>query len=204
MKSISTWIGVAALCVSATLTGCSSGDSAGTERAAEGLSQDASQGLDQAITGSQKTMISVENQVVLPDGSPTTMTWRVSKTQNAFWDGSSRPDHVPPQGFQGLTQASGSGPYQARAEVNDTDFSLTKPNFTLTPTIDIEGETIALEPLLMIYGYNGWELVLKDQTIYGCGTTKFQAQTSRGPLSYEITGTCPSLQPKFVIASVAG
>lgn len=204
MKTISTWIGVAALSVSVVLTGCSGGDPSGTERAAEAPSQDASQDLDQAVTGSQRTIISVENQVVLPDGSPTTMTWRVTQTRNTFWDGSSRPDHAPPQGFQGLVQEAGSGSYQARAEVNDTEFSLTKPNFTLTPTIDIKGETIALEPLLMIYGYNGWELVLKDQTVYGCGTTKFQAQTSSGPLSYEITGTCPSLQPTFVIASVAG
>lgn len=204
MKPVSTWIVVPVLSVTLALAGCSGGTSESTERAAEAPSEETAQDLDPAVTSSQKTMISLDNQVTLPDGSPTTMTWRVTKTENKFWDGASRPDHVPPQGFEGLVQVAGSGPYQARAEVNDTEFSLTKPNFTLTPTIDVDGETIALEPLLVIYGYNGWELVLENQTVYGCGkSSQFEAQTPRGQLSYEIAGTCRSLQPKFVIASVA-
>jgi hypothetical protein len=106
---------------------------------------------DQVVGSSQKTVISVDNQLTLPDGSPATVTGQVTGTQNRFWDGSSRPDHAPPQGFQGLVQEYGSAPYRARAEVSDN--SRTKRSvFYLAPSVTVENQAVALEPLLMVYG----------------------------------------------------
>jgi hypothetical protein len=182
-------------------SGCSSDNASAPERAAEAPVGDVGDDVEQAVGNSQKTMISVDNQLTLPDGSPAAITWQVSGTQNSFWDGSSRPDHAPPQGFQGLVQESGSGPYRARAEVNDSSFTK-RVVFYLTPTITVEDQAVALEPMLMVYGSEGWEMALKNETIYGCrDAQKFQAQTPGGQLDYEIIGTCPSLNPSFVIKS---
>jgi len=196
-------IGAVALSLTAVLSGCSSENAGSPERAAEALSEEAAQDGEQAVGSSQKTMISVDNQLTLPDGSPVTVTWQVSGTQNSFWDGSSRPDHAPPQGFQGLVQESGSGPYRARAEVNDS--SLTKRVvFYLTPSVTVDDQTVALEPLLMVYGTQGWEMALKNETEYGCRTpSEFQAQTPRGEVVYQIIGKCPSLEPSFTLKSVS-
>ena len=195
--------GVLVLSSTAVLGGCSSQGSSDAERAAEATTVESPEDQGQAVTSSKKTKISVDNQLVPPDGTPATVTWQVTETENSYWDGSSRPNHAPPQGFQGLVQESGSGAYQARVEVNDTEFSRKKPNFRLTPSISVNNEVIALEPLVMVYDYYGWVFLLKNRTVYGSLTSPtFTAQTSRGELDYQIIATCPSLEPRFVIKSV--
>lgn len=62
-----------------------------------------------------------------------------------MWDGSSRPDHVPPNGLAGLLQDAPST-YTTRLEVNQ---SLGAPlaRFDLTPVITVDGQAIELFPL---------------------------------------------------------
>jgi hypothetical protein len=188
--------------LTALIAGCSSDASVSPERAAEAPAEEAVGDLDQSVGSSQRTMISVDNQLTLPDGSPASVTWQVTGTQNSFWDGSSRPDHAPPQGFQGLVQEAGSGPYRARAEVVDNS-PTKRPVFFLTPSVTVENQGVALEPLLMVYGSEGWEMALKNETVYGCGTSStFTAQTPRGELAYQIIGKCPSLEPSFILKAV--
>lgn len=209
MKSHSRSLSVGALLLSLTalIAGCSSDASVSPERAAEApaegaVADEAVGDLDQSVGSSKRTMISVDNQLTFPDGSPASVTWKVTGTENSFWDGSSRPDHAPPQGFQGLVQEAGSGPYRARAEVADN--SLTKrPVFYLTPSVTVENQAVALEPLLMVYGSEGWEMALENETVYGCGTSPtFTAQTPDGEISYQIIGKCPSLEPSFTLKAV--
>lgn len=194
-------IGAVALSLTAVLAGCSSENSALPERAAQAPDEDMAESADQMVGSSQRTMISVDNQLALPDGSPAKVTWRVTGTQNSFWDGSSRPDHAPPQGFQGLVQEAGSGPYRARAEVSDNSFTK-RPVFYLTPSVIVDEQAVELEPLLLVYGSVGWEMALQNETVYGCGTSpEFTAQTSSGELTYQVIGKCPSLEPSFTLKS---
>lgn len=160
---------------------------------------------DTPVQGSTRSFLKLENDLALPDGTPLVVTWRVSGTQNKFWDGSSRPDKAPPQGFQGLEQPSGSGPYEVRAEVADQGmFSTDKPNFTLTPTVKVGQQEIALESWLLVYTYDRWQMVMDKQSINGCRTTPtFTLNTPAGPLSYEVTGSCKSPTSSFVITPIS-
>lgn len=159
------------------------------------------------VTSSKATYMTLTNALTLADGTPMTVTWRVSDTRNEFWDGSSRADHAPPQGLQGLVQASNSGPYTTRLEVNDNTFTSTKPNFTLTPIISIDGQEVSLQPMLMVFTYSFWQMVLNNGTPDvrdGCRSLPpLTAQTPRGPLTYTIEGKCADPTSSFSLRSVS-
>jgi hypothetical protein len=144
-----------------------------------------------AVQGSTAAYITLANELTLPDGTPVSVTWQVTDTKNEFWDGSSRPDHAPPQGLQGLVQASGSGEYKVRTEVADQWGIFTEnPNFTLTPVIEVDGQRVVLDPWLLVY-LGGWQLLLDNQEVDGCRTApSFTASTPQGELRYLISGTC--------------
>jgi hypothetical protein len=156
--------------------------------------------------GSTKAVyITLDNELALADGTPVTITWKVSKTENKFWDGASRPDNSPPQGLQGLVQTSGSGPYKVRTEVN-TSLFYDNPNFTLTPIVEVDGQQISLEPWLLISLGGEWQLFLGgsnlDDNIDACRTTpSFSTSTPKGELRYQITGKCADPTSSFVITS---
>lgn len=159
--------------------------------------------ISPAVQGSSKAnFITLDNELTLADGTPVTITWQVSNTEPKFWDGTSRPDSNPPQGLQGLVQTSGSGPYKVRTEVN-TSLFYDNPNFTLTPTLEMDGQQISLEPwLLVAMGGNQWQLFLADQSIDACRTTpSFSTSTPKGELRYQITGKCSDPTSSFVITS---
>lgn len=212
MKPVSTWIVVPVLSVTLALAGCSGGTSESTERAAEAPSEETAQDLDQAVTSSQKTMISVDNQVTLPDGSPATMTWRVTKTENKFWDGASRPDNAPPKGLQGLVQDPNSDPYTVRLEVNDVSVFDTPRTFVLTPVATIDGQQLPLSSILFSFDSRkrnpelgqgigtdvGWQITSGGQVCspgsWTPGQTKIESwteRTPRGDLVYDVVLTCP-------------
>ena len=159
----------------------------------------------EVLGSSQTNYITLDNQLTLADGTPVTITWRASNTENKFWDGNSRPDSSPPQGLQGLVQTSGSGPHKVRLEVN-TSLFWDNPNFTLTPIVEVDGQQIALEPWnLVVLGtkfelfFGGYNL---DTNIDACRTTpSFSTSTPKGELRYQITGKCADPTSSFLIAS---
>ena len=158
------------------------------------------------VKGSSKAdYLTLDNKLTLADGTPVTITWRVSNTENKFWDGTSRPDNKPPQGLQGLVQTSGSGPYKVRLEVN-TSLFWDNPNFTLTPTAEVDGQQISLEPWLLIDMGGQLQMFLGgsnlDNNIDACRTTpSFSTSTPKGELRYQITGKCADPTSSFVITS---
>jgi hypothetical protein len=160
-------------------------------------------GPTSAVQGSTASYITLANKLTAADGTPMPITWRVTDTQNKFWDGSSRPDHTPPQGLQGLVQDSGSGDYTVRTEVADQGlFASDKPNFTLTPVIEVAGQQVALDAWLLVYTYDRWQMVLDNQTVNGCRTTPMlTTPTPEGELRFQITGTCTSPMSSFTITS---
>lgn len=163
--------------------------------------------LSPAVQGSSKAdYLTLDNKLTLADGTPVTITWRVSNTENKFWDGTSRPDSNPPQGLQGLVQTSDSGPYKVRLEVN-TSLFWDNPNFTLTPTAEVDGQQISLEPWLLIDMGGQLQMFLGgsnlDNNIDACRTTpSFSTSTPKGELRYQITGKCADPTSSFVITSV--
>ena len=150
---------------------------------------------------SQATYAKVENRLQDwwgGDGIP--ITWRVTETQNRYWDGASRPDNAPPKGLQGLVQDANSGPYRVRLEVNT--FYDGRKSFVLTPVASIDREEIALSPITfaeeVFSTYSGWNLSsggrvcaldapVKDQT----QVQSFTYRTPRGDLVYEVVLKCP-------------
>jgi hypothetical protein len=161
----------------------------------------------QALQGSTKTFVQLENTLALSDGTPLPVTWKVSATQNKFWDGSSRPDHAPPQGIQGLVQDSGAPPYRVRLEVADQAlFSSDNPNFTLTPTVTLNGKEIALEPWTMVFDAgNKWGMVFYNgtpQVTNGCRTSQvLSASDAQEAVQYQVVGTCRADGSNFLIKS---
>ena len=150
---------------------------------------------------SQTTYVKVENRLQDwwgGDGIP--ITWRVSETQNRYWDGASRPDKAPPKGLQGLVQDANSGPYRVRLEVNS--FYYGRKSFVLTPVASIDRELVALSPITFadeeFNTYSGWNLLtggllcsvdapVKDQT----QVQSFTYRTPRGDLAYDVVLKCP-------------
>lgn len=148
-----------------------------------------------AVQRSTAAYLTVANELTLPDGTPTSITWQVTDTKNECWDGSSRPDHAPPQGLQGLVQASGSGPYKVRTEVSDDCWDQdSSPHFVLAAVIDVGGEQTAIAQTRLVfttYPYN-WQILLARMRI-GCGSTPtFTASTPQGELRYRMRLTCSS------------
>lgn len=162
--------------------------------------------ISPAVQGSSKAeYITLDNELTLADGTPVTIKWQVSNTENKFWDGTGRPDNKPPQGLQGLVQTSGSGAYKVRTEVN-TNLTYDNPNFTLTPIVEVGGQQISLEPWQLISLGGEWQLFLGgsnlDDNIDACRTTpSFSTSTPKGELRYQITGKCAVPTSSFVITS---
>lgn len=153
-----------------------------------------------AVEGTYATYVSVENRLDAPwasDGIP--IFWRVTDTENRWWDGRSRPDHAPPEGFQGLVQAAGSGAYVARLELSGR--GLTETGFVLTPIATVDGQQFALSPITFRTpkGTTGtWEAQNSDAVCsQQSGRTAPQSvawteRTPQGLLAYSIELTCPS------------
>ena len=136
------------------------------------------------------------------DGIP--ITWKVSETENVYWDGVSRPDAEPPHGFQGLEQAPFSGSYQSPLEWNLRESGV---RFVLTPAVTIDGQSIELEPIrvrLRGIGDNYWVMDTAG-FIIGCTAraertfTSLSKQTPRGLLVYDVDMVCSSTRVAEVI-----
>jgi hypothetical protein len=108
------------------------------------------------LTGSYATFISLENQLTLPSGDPTTITWNVSNTENKYWDGNSRPDHNPPDGVQGLVQKTNDGPHTVRLEANSSAVYGPEMQFTLTPVVTLKGNNPVNLQSIDFKFYNSW------------------------------------------------
>jgi hypothetical protein len=162
--------------------------------------------IGSAVQGSSKAeYITLDNELTLADGTPVTITWRVSNTESKFWDGTGRPDNKPPQGLQGLVQTSGSGAYKVRTEVA-TDLFYDNPNFILTPIVEVGGQQISLEPWRLTSLGGEWQLFFGgpnlNDNIDACLTTpSFSTPTPKGELRYQITGKCADPTSSFVITS---
>lgn len=153
---------------------------------------------------SYTTPFSVENQ--LKDwwgGEGIPITWKVSETVNADWDGDRRPDHAPPKGFQGLVQEPFSGPFAVNIEWNGMVFTYGS-RFVLTPVITIDGQTIDLLPIVAKPGEKLVAAGSSCKMIQGEWTTStasMSAKTPRGLLTYDVVLTCnnPTDHQKILI-----
>lgn len=146
--------------------------------------------------------VSVENQLKDwwgSDGIP--ITWKVSEVDNFDWEGNRRPDHAPPNGFQGLMQKSFSGSYQAFLEGNPV---AQKTPFVLTPVASIDSESVELTPI-RFFGTNSAisaaGIVCRSPSgidgARGSGgtvvvTASLSQRTSRGLLMYDVVMDCTS------------
>ena len=146
--------------------------------------------------------VAVENQLKDwwgADGIP--ITWKVSEVDNFDWEGNKRPDHAPPNGFQGLVQNSFAGSYQALLQANTIS---TKTRFVLTPVASIENESVDLAPIVF-FGTNSTisaaGIVCRSSSgidgARGSGgtvvvTASLSQGTSRGLLMYDVVMDCTS------------
>jgi len=89
-------------------------------------------------------------------GQSLPVTWKSKVERNSDFDGGTRPDHAPPQGFQGLVQTTESGThtqpieYSALCGVGDSlggSEAGDRKTMELTPTVTIDGQTIELSPI---------------------------------------------------------
>ena len=167
-----------------------------------------------ALRSSVATYVTVENRLTpwwAKDGLP--ITWRVTETQNRLWDGSSRPDHAPPKGLQGLVQDANSGQYEVRLEASNAYMADT--TFVLTPVVAVDGQQIPLSPVTftLVYGklkwgyqYYGWEMRNADmhcrplkEPADKTQTLTWTERTPGGLLSYDVVLTCQIDQPTQVL-----
>lgn len=146
--------------------------------------------------GSAETYMTLTNELdAWWTGSGIPITWKVSKTENNMWDGNSRPDHTPPDGFQGLVQESPSS-YTARMEQNSSSSVI--PSFHLTPALTFDGQQIELFPLRVIadgYGkYLSVQLVGSGGYVDFCNkiasARQFSEKTPRGYVEYQYDINC--------------
>ncbi len=211
-------LALAACSSSADRSAAPAGDpsTAPTPVSASSASSDSSapaQGMTSGLTGSTATYIEVENRLKLADGTPIPITWKVSDTENKYWDGNGRPDHAPPAGLQGLVQNPTDDPYRVRLEVN-SNYVSGQAFFTLTPVARIQNMDIPLAPMNfgsnLLYvcekrrrsgdcdsGYSVplWQAGAKATTgwtlaCYSQPRATFTAQTPRGLLTYGFQGRC--------------
>lgn len=159
-----------------------------------------------AVGTSVAAYLTVANDLTLPDGTPTSVTWQVTDTENVFWDGSSRPDHAPPQGLQGLVQASGSGPYKVRTEVSTNGDAWTvdkAPHFVLGAVIEVGGERLAFAQTRLRFNREykeSWEILDERGMTYSCGSTPtLTTSTPQGELRYRMTMTCSGSLSSLVV-----
>ena len=165
------------------------------------------------LRGSKATYVNVENR--LADwwgGNGIPITWRVTKTENKFWDGASRPDNAPPKGLQGLVQDPKSGSYAVRLEVNDVSVFDTPRTFVLTPVATIDGQQLPLSSILFSFESRkrvpelgqgigidvGWQITSGGQVCAPGSSAPAQTKieswterTPRGDLVYDVVLTCP-------------
>lgn len=154
------------------------------------------------LAGSSKaTYVSLENQ--LNDwwgGNGIPITWRVSETVNADWEGVSRPDAAPPQGLQGLEQQPFSEPQITRLEINYNPGYITiTRRFVLTPEIKVDGQKFDLAPITFSnvnYMADGWNMEQAgteciQNTPAPTVRNSYSQRTPRGLLQYDILLTCP-------------
>ncbi len=99
------------------------------------------------------------------------ITWKVSEVDNHDWAGNLRPDHAPPNGFQGLKQDAFSGAYRVPLEWNSSGFEI---RFVLTPIVSVNGQSMDLQPITFT-GYavssNAWYMEV-DGTRIQCSQDK--------------------------------
>jgi hypothetical protein len=183
------------LCASFALSACGGGATSapGESGSSTPISREASR--------SETLPFSVENQ--LKDwwgGTGIPITWKVSETVNSDWDGNSRPDHAPPNGFQGLVQEPFSGVYNANLEINFASIAGTS-RFVLTPVVTIDGQAIDLQPIVVIAGA---QLISADASCQAPGigqinsaTASLSAKTPRELLMYDVLLFCYSSKDSF-------
>jgi len=157
--------------------------------------------ISREASRSETLPFSVENQ--LKDwwgGTGIPITWKVSETVNSDWDGNSRPDHAPPNGFQGLVQEPFSGVYNANLEINFVSVAGTS-RFVLTPVVTIDGQAIDLQPIVVIAGA---QLISADASCQAPGigqinaaTASLSAKTPRELLMYDVLLFCYSSEDSF-------
>lgn len=158
------------------------------------------------VQGSVGTFVSVENQLT-PSWARggISITWRVTNTQNKYWESQSRPDSAPPKGFESLVQTPGSGEYRVRLDVNSF---ATNPSFVLTPVASVDGQEFSLSPITFEFvntssvqrpggsrGAGWWmrnddrkcDFTSADQAL----TQSWTERTPKGLLAYDVVLTCP-------------
>ena len=143
------------------------------------------------------------------DGGSLPVTWEVTWTENKYWDGSSRADHAPPEGFQGLTQNAGEGDYTPRLELSGRCSNFGSESevgtgantlFKMRPVVTIDGLRIPLAETPFHNSYlGGWSTtqifpfitVNGKSQAFGCGEPNIWSEkTPRGMLYYEFVLEC--------------
>lgn len=201
-------VALAALALVSTIAACSassdtaadatisSGPDASPMRmaAAESASAPASPDPAPLVGGSYTWHFGVENNLdpIGASHEAPQIVWSVSDTSNEYWDGSSRPDHAPPQGLQGFTQAARSGGRMFRTELNSWG-GAQGAHFTLTPSVLLDGQTYPLQPLRVEASdfWNRW--IVKAPTVgnicFGAPYTG-SVTTPAGTFTYKAKATC--------------
>lgn len=192
MKRLSVTVSV--LCAGLMLSAC--GGEAGSVSNAAGSPGPISREAGRSVT----IPFAVENQLNDWWGGPgISITWRVSETVNYDWDGISRPDHVPPNGFQGLVQKNGSGSFRVPLEINDQPGEGPSSRFVLTPVISIDGQEIELQPISAKLGtFLGVRLSTSGSECFAADingsppptVVSLSARTPRGLLVYDVVLKC--------------
>ena len=142
------------------------------------------------------TAFSVENE--LKDwwgGNGIPITWKVSETDNYDWGGIRRPDHAPPDGFQGLVQEPFSGVYNVNLQVNGRGRMSANGDsrFVLTPVATIDGQAVDLQPIVVIAGESlvaAGSSCSRPENGTATATTSLSAKTPRELLMYDVVLTC--------------
>ena len=184
-----------AVLLSATLllTACG-GSSESSESSTASAASTAPTEVDRQAASSKMTYVTLNNELnAWWTGEGLPITWMVSETNNESWGGSKRADHAPPEGLQGLVQASPSS-YTAELEVNTNVLKV--PKFTLTPTITVDGQQFALEPLdlydLQAKGY--WNVDVQAGTNWckfvPIDDRRWSVKTPSGLVQYQYDLTC--------------
>lgn len=139
-------------------------------------------------------------------GESLPITWKSKVMRNSDFDGSTRPDHAPPQGFQGLVQTVESGThtqpieYSAICTIPPVEgaggFGAgNRKTMELTPTINIDGKTIELATIpfanMDLGSPHPYQMFGKEQRYYSCGEEVVHYyNTPRGDLQYSVKMDC--------------
>jgi hypothetical protein len=139
-------------------------------------------------------------------GESLPITWKSKVMRNSDFDGSTRPDHAPPQGFQGLVQTVESGTHTQPIEYSATctipplegagGFGAgNRKTMELTPTINIDGKTIELATIpfanMDLGSPHPYQMFGTEQRYYSCGEEVVHYySTPRGDLQYSVKMDC--------------